>query len=532
MKSGVLANSHNDAGHRLSRNLQRQSKAARKAAANEKQLREQLKVPKGTSTGKNGTNAEIDLPFYLPPSRELAQEGVSGADFNFDPQFIDLLATSGLNDLFVLPDDDTYFPNYCVPDTLPGDGTTSESLMLPDSAMQTAWGPTTMNELLASDLFSPQSAYSAPDPNHAIYLGIGGDDVSQLPALLAPPSASVAGSPSPYPAPLPISRKRQAEVDEVNIIHSTRSAKVRENEDGSSANKRSKTAKINPHLGPPFGLSSARTGGIASQSLAPAQALRSRSPPPTRASITYSGPRAHGVRGRQHPFPPPRAQRLRVPRGRAGNGDRAHGRGSAAACAERGGARKAVAESERGVSGKGDGGERFAPGLEYEILQADAVVLLGLTHALSESSYFPCMYALNAAHSNLTKLYKTVFPAGLDAHFSSSSSSSPSPSNSPSANMNSTANAKPLSNTPSLASLTPASAAFSRSASSLSVSTVSDEPPSSALAVAPARSIFGRWAASTASLLSTRSAESSPKTKQRPPPRRPRSRPTSKNKRE
>ncbi|KAJ7248792.1 hypothetical protein C8J57DRAFT_1522256 [Mycena rebaudengoi] len=47
-----------------------------------------------------------------------------------------------------------------------------------------------------------------------------------------------------------------------------------------------------------------------------------------------------------------------------------------------------------------------------------SVVLLGLTHALSESytGYFPCMYALNSAHPNFTMLYKTVFPAGLDAY--------------------------------------------------------------------------------------------------------------------
>ncbi|KAJ7198676.1 hypothetical protein B0H12DRAFT_1244781 [Mycena haematopus] len=48
------------------------------------------------------------------------------------------------------------------------------------------------------------------------------------------------------------------------------------------------------------------------------------------------------------------------------------------------------------------------------------------THALSESymGYFQCMYALNAAHGKFTKLYKTVFPAGLDAHAPSSSSAS------------------------------------------------------------------------------------------------------------
>ncbi|KAF9481931.1 hypothetical protein BDN70DRAFT_875724 [Pholiota conissans] len=58
---------------------------------------------------------------------------------------------------------------------------------------------------------------------------------------------------------------------------------------------------------------------------------------------------------------------------------------------------------------------RFHYGLEWEILNADAVVLLGLTHALSESymGYLQCMYSLNSAHSKFTKLYKTVFPNGL-----------------------------------------------------------------------------------------------------------------------
>jgi hypothetical protein len=64
------------------------------------------------------------------------------------------------------------------------------------------------------------------------------------------------------------------------------------------------------------------------------------------------------------------------------------------------GAKRAVADARRensnsnntgknGKSRKGDGGGRFAPGLEYEILQADAVVLLGVTHALSCVSHLP-----------------------------------------------------------------------------------------------------------------------------------------------
>ncbi|KAG6815974.1 hypothetical protein H0H87_009701 [Tephrocybe sp. NHM501043] len=72
--------------------------------------------------------------------------------------------------------------------------------------------------------------------------------------------------------------------------------------------------------------------------------------------------------------------------------------------------------------------QRFAPGLEWEILNADAVVLLGLTNALSESymGYLQCMYALNSAHSKFSKLYKTVFPNGLDAYTTPSATPAPS----------------------------------------------------------------------------------------------------------
>ncbi|TEB21864.1 mitochondrial outer membrane protein IML2 [Coprinellus micaceus] len=67
---------------------------------------------------------------------------------------------------------------------------------------------------------------------------------------------------------------------------------------------------------------------------------------------------------------------------------------------------------------------RFPAGMEWEIINADAIVLLGLTNALSESymGYLQCMYALNNAHSKFTKLYKTVFPAGIPSSPSSPSS--------------------------------------------------------------------------------------------------------------
>ncbi|KAJ7869896.1 hypothetical protein B0H14DRAFT_2726703 [Mycena olivaceomarginata] len=176
------------------------------------------------------------------------------------------------------------------------------------------------------------------------------------------------------------------------------------------------------------------------------------------------------------------------------------------------GAKKAAAESRKtsganaNSSGK-DGGGRFAPGLEYDILHADAVVLLGLTHALSESymGYFQCMYALNAAHSKFTKLYKTVFPAGLDAY----AYHTPAPSRKPSADRL------------SLAPSTGAASSANASTSTLTSPSPSPSPspsvpstPTSALAPpapAPTKSLFGRWGASTSSLLSTKSASSASK---------------------
>ncbi|KAI0077111.1 hypothetical protein K474DRAFT_1662044 [Panus rudis PR-1116 ss-1] len=67
---------------------------------------------------------------------------------------------------------------------------------------------------------------------------------------------------------------------------------------------------------------------------------------------------------------------------------------------------------------------RFPPGTEWELLHSDAVILHGITHALSESymGYLQCLYALNSAHSKFTKLYKTVYPNGLD-HFATPSTS-------------------------------------------------------------------------------------------------------------
>jgi len=53
------------------------------------------------------------------------------------------------------------------------------------------------------------------------------------------------------------------------------------------------------------------------------------------------------------------------------------------------GARKA---QKAGIS-RSNSGSRFPPGLEWEVMQADATILLGLTQALSESylGYVQCL---------------------------------------------------------------------------------------------------------------------------------------------
>lgn len=67
---------------------------------------------------------------------------------------------------------------------------------------------------------------------------------------------------------------------------------------------------------------------------------------------------------------------------------------------------------------------RFPASTEWELIYSDCVILLGLTQALSESymGYLQCLYSLNNAHSRYAKLYKIVFPNGIDAYDTPSAS--------------------------------------------------------------------------------------------------------------
>ncbi|KAI6010345.1 hypothetical protein EDC04DRAFT_3145978 [Pisolithus marmoratus] len=61
----------------------------------------------------------------------------------------------------------------------------------------------------------------------------------------------------------------------------------------------------------------------------------------------------------------------------------------------------------------------FQPGIEWEVIQADATVFLGLIRTNSKSHkgyYLRALYELNSAHSKFNKLFKTLYPNGLDVY--------------------------------------------------------------------------------------------------------------------
>ncbi|TFL07447.1 outer membrane protein Iml2/Tetratricopeptide repeat protein 39 [Pterulicium gracile] len=91
-------------------------------------------------------------------------------------------------------------------------------------------------------------------------------------------------------------------------------------------------------------------------------------------------------------------------------------------------ASEAGAKKQMKASKGSPSASRFPAGIEWEILHSDIVVLQGMAHALGETymGYLSCIYALNSAHSRFTKLFKTVFPDGLERYKTPSSTPTPS----------------------------------------------------------------------------------------------------------
>ncbi|KAF8838754.1 hypothetical protein BDN67DRAFT_933260 [Paxillus ammoniavirescens] len=91
-----------------------------------------------------------------------------------------------------------------------------------------------------------------------------------------------------------------------------------------------------------------------------------------------------------------------------------------------------VAKKQIKVAKASKSPHRFPAGMEWEVIHTDAVVLLGLTHALSESytGYLQFLYQLNSAHSKFTKMFKTLYPNGLDDYPTPGHTPIPSPTRS------------------------------------------------------------------------------------------------------
>ncbi|KIK79048.1 hypothetical protein PAXRUDRAFT_91897, partial [Paxillus rubicundulus Ve08.2h10] len=70
---------------------------------------------------------------------------------------------------------------------------------------------------------------------------------------------------------------------------------------------------------------------------------------------------------------------------------------------------------------------RFPAGMEWKVIRSDAIVLLGLTHALRHS---PTGYLQSWAYSKFTKLFKTLYPNELDEYATPGHTSIPSPTRS------------------------------------------------------------------------------------------------------
>ncbi|KAH6902081.1 mitochondrial outer membrane protein IML2 [Coprinopsis sp. MPI-PUGE-AT-0042] len=150
---------------------------------------------------------------------------------------------------------------------------------------------------------------------------------------------------------------------------------------------------------------------------------------------------------------------------------------------------------------------RFPVGLEWEIINADAIVLLGLTHALSETymGYLQCMYSLNNAHSKFTKLYKAVFPNGIDdATFTAETTHSTVTASLPVSQSNVTLQVPTtLSHKSSQSSLASVSSVSSATSGASVGGNALAAPAARSAAPSPTKSFFGRWLGSSAAAASS-----------------------------
>ncbi|KAJ7746135.1 hypothetical protein DFH07DRAFT_1038554 [Mycena maculata] len=136
-------------------------------------------------------------------------------DFNFGVQLAPSAPFAFAFDAFTAPTP-TYFPDHFGPTDL-----TTASMTIPDYPTFSGREPSTMDELLNSQIFGPYTP-SADIQMSGISVDYGVSNFpDQLPTLPAPPTPSDLSSPPHISAPT-IPRKRRQEVDEANIITSSR----------------------------------------------------------------------------------------------------------------------------------------------------------------------------------------------------------------------------------------------------------------------------------------------------------------------
>ncbi|KAJ7887308.1 hypothetical protein B0H14DRAFT_2562917 [Mycena olivaceomarginata] len=159
-----------------------------------------------TATNLLISNVSLELP-------ELDGTQWASLDFNFNFEFEDLVSSSAALVHGGL------IPDYWGPANLNA-LVTAEMFapMVPvqEASMLAGWELTALDELLTSSLFEGSSTDTLV---RDFSLDFG---VNQLPTLPAPPSPSVSAPSPPNVPPMVVPRKRRAEVDEANILHSSR----------------------------------------------------------------------------------------------------------------------------------------------------------------------------------------------------------------------------------------------------------------------------------------------------------------------
>ncbi|KAK7036861.1 hypothetical protein R3P38DRAFT_3350628 [Favolaschia claudopus] len=242
LKQGILTNTHNGEYERLSRNSQRQAKAAQKVRQNDELteisngISEELVVLKQSRQQLSAREKELRQKLKdTKPSTKAGKKQASRS--NASRSVIVSSSSTGRVRSIPVPGTLSYVPNYL------GSADLDSSSPIAPPSMFAEWGPTTLDELANWNFVEPSfTASSAIDFNSfnssVITLNDSGVNDASFDAPDATNQPSEQSTASSAPSAAPRSRKRRLEVDESNIIQSsrlrTKSAKLRASEDVTS----------------------------------------------------------------------------------------------------------------------------------------------------------------------------------------------------------------------------------------------------------------------------------------------------------